>query len=67
MTVCKCKICGEELLHHLLKKHMKNQHNCNLTKNQYEYIKETYYRCREAVDLAVCNLATVLVLEGKLN
>ena len=43
MTVCRCKVCGEEVLHHLLKKHMK-RHNCSLTKAQYEYVKETYHR-----------------------
>jgi len=44
MSLCKCKICDEEVLHHLLKKHMKSKHSCNLTKSQYEYVRETYYR-----------------------
>jgi len=57
MTVCRCKVCGEEVLHHLLKKHMK-RHNCSLTKAQYEYVKETYHRCK------ICQSALLFSFES---
>jgi len=49
MTVCRCRVCKTELHHHLLKKHFKAEHSCNLTKNQYEFVVETHYRCK------ICN------------
>jgi len=58
MSVCKCGVCGEEILHHCMKRHMRTKHNCSLTKSNHQLIKETYYKCK------ICDVAVLFSFES---